>query len=319
MHPLLRELELFGIIPVLVLDDPADAEPVVGALRDGGLPCAEVTFRTAAAAKAIETICRAFPDVFVGAGTVLSAENAKTALAAGARFIVAPGLNRAVVEYCLQHGVPVLPGVATPTDIEGALSLGLDVVKFFPAEAAGGLAMLKAVAAPYRNVSFVPTGGIQQANLLGYLKFPRVLACGGSWMVSAEIVRARRYEEIRRLTEEAVQLMLGFHLRHVGINGGSPDEAFQSAAALSSLLQLPVKEGTSSLFVGTGFECTKKKFPGDHGHLAIGTHSAERAMAYLKRRGYAFRDDTASERDGKLIAIYIEQEIAGFALHLLQT
>lgn len=318
MHTLLSQIEMFGIIPVVVLDDPSDAPHVAGALKDGGLPCAEVTFRTSAAPKAIEAISRAFPDVVVGAGTVLTVEQAQTAINAGAKFIVAPGLNRKVVEFCLQKGLPVLPGIATPSDVEAALELGLEAVKFFPAEANGGLDFLKAMAAPYRSLKFVPTGGIQQSNLLSYLKFPRVLACGGSWMVNTELVAARRFDEIRRLTQEAVHLMLGFELRHVGINGCSQEEAAKGAGLLSELLQSPVKEGSSSIFVGAGFEFTKKKFPGDHGHLAIGTNFANRAKAYLEGRGYSFRTETAFEKDGRLVAIYLQQEVGGFALHLLQ-
>ncbi len=309
---------MFGVIPVVVLDDPSDAPHVAGALNDGGLPCAEVTFRTAAAPKAIEAIARSFPDVVVGAGTVLTVEQAQTAIAAGARFIVAPGLNRKVVEYCLRHEVPVLPGIATPSDVEAALELGLEAVKFFPAEANGGLDFLKAIAAPYRSLKFVPTGGIQQSNLLSYLKFPRVLACGGSWMVNNELIAAKKFDEISRLTREAIHLMLGFELRHVGINGSSQEEAVKGAGMMSELFQLPVKEGASSIFVGAGFEFTKKKFPGDHGHLAIGTNFAHRARAYLERRGHGFRAETASEKDGKLISVYLQEEINGFAVHLLQ-
>jgi 2-dehydro-3-deoxyphosphogluconate aldolase/(4S)-4-hydroxy-2-oxoglutarate aldolase len=191
-------------------------------------------------------------------------------------------------------------------------------VKFFPAEANGGVNFLQAIAAPYRSMKFVPTGGIQQSNLLSYLKFPRVLACGGSWMVNPDLLAAKRYDEIRRLTREAIHLMLGFELRHVGINGSSQEEAARDSGLMSELLQLAVKDGASSIFVGGGFEFTKKKFPGDHGHLAIGTNFARRAKAYLERRGHGFRTETASEKDGTLISIYLQQEIGGFALHLLQ-
>jgi 2-dehydro-3-deoxyphosphogluconate aldolase/(4S)-4-hydroxy-2-oxoglutarate aldolase len=318
MHPLLCQLETFGIIPVVVLNDSADAPRVAGALKDGGLPCAEITLRTAAALKAIEAIVRSSPDVLVGAGTVLTTEQARDAINAGARFIVAPGLNKKVVQYCLVHDVPVLPGIATPSDVEAALELGLEAVKYFPAEANGGLDFLKAIAAPYGSLKYVPTGGIQQSNLLGYLKFPRVLACGGSWMVHTDLIAARNFDEIRRLTREAIHLMLGFELRHVGINGCSPEDAAHGAARLSELLQLSTTEGSSSIFVGAGFEFTKKKFPGDNGHLAIGTHFPSRAKAYLERRGHDFRTETASEKDGRLMSIYLQQEIGGFALHLLQ-
>lgn len=318
MHPIFEKLELFGIVPVVVINDAVDATGLARALCDGGLPCMEVTFRTPAAADAIAAIARDFPDVLLGAGTVLTIEQTQRALNAGAEFIVAPGLNRRVVEYCIERNVPVLPGIATPTEIEAALDLGLQALKFFPAEASGGAEYLKAMAAPYGAVKFVPTGGVGPANLLAYLKSPRVLACGGSWMVSSDLIVAKRFDEIRRLTEEAVRLMMGFELKHVGINGASEAEAQERAGVMGAMLQLPIKVGTSSIFVGSGFEFTKKKFPGDHGHIAIGTTFIKRAKAYLERRGYAFRQDTASEKDGKLISIYLEQEIGGFAVHLLQ-
>lgn len=173
MHPIFQKLDLFGIVPVVVLSDAVDAPAVARALSDGGLPCAEVTFRTGAAAKAIEEMVRSFPDMQIGAGTVLTVEQVKTAVSAGASFIVSPGLNRKVVEFCIAQKIPVLPGIATPSDIEAALEYGLDAVKFFPAEAQGGVDYLKAIAAPYKNMRFVPTGGIQAAHLLRYLKLPR--------------------------------------------------------------------------------------------------------------------------------------------------
>jgi 2-dehydro-3-deoxyphosphogluconate aldolase/(4S)-4-hydroxy-2-oxoglutarate aldolase len=304
---------------VVVLDDAAAAPAVARALCQGGLPCAEVTFRTPAAAEAISLIARDVPEVLLGAGTVLTIEQAKQALEAGAVFIVAPGLNPRVVEYCVERNVPVLPGVATPTEVEAALAMGVQVMKFFPAEASGGVEYLKAMGAPYGSVRFIPTGGVSPANLLTYLKAPRVIACGGSWMVGSDLIGAKRFDEIQRLTAEAMRLMLGFELRHVGINGTSEDEAKGRAESIATMLQFPVKPGGSSIFVGTSFELTKAKFPGEHGHLAIGTPFIRRARAYLERRGYTVRPATASEKEGKLISIYLEQEIGGFAMHLLQT
>jgi len=318
MHPIFQRLELYGVVPVVVLQEAADAPDVARALADGGIPCAEVTFRTTAAVKAIESIARLLPHVDVGAGTVLTVEQARAALGAGASFIVAPGFNRKVVEFCLAQDIPVLPGVATPSDIESALEYGLDVVKFFPAEAQGGIDYLKAISGPYHHVRFVPTGGVQPANLLNYLRFPKVLACGGSWMVAPDLIEAGRFDVIRHLTEEAVQLMLGFALKHVGINGTSETEAESNAKLMAALTQMPTKAGSSSFFVGTSFEFTKKKFPGERGHLALGTNFPQRARAYLERRGYGFRPETASEKDGKLVSVYLEEEIGGFAIHLLQ-
>ena len=185
MELLQKRISEIGIIPVIKIKDAAGAVPLAQALARGGLPAAEITFRTACAEEAIRRITAELPDMLVGAGTVLTVEQASRAKDAGASFIVSPGLNPEVVSWCLEAGVPVLPGVCTPSDIEKALSLGLKTVKFFPAEASGGVAMLKAMSAPYGDVRFMPTGGINEKNLLAYLSFPKVVACGGSFMVSA--------------------------------------------------------------------------------------------------------------------------------------
>ena len=197
------------IVPVIVIDDAAGAVLLANALTQGGLPCAEITFRTTNAAEAIARIAGECPEMLVGAGTVLTPQQAVKARQAGARFIVAPGFNPAVVDYCLEHRIPVYPGVCTPTEIEMALGKGLQVLKFFPAEAAGGLAFLKAVAAPYGNVEFMPTGGINLTNLLNYLAFKRVVACGGSWMAPAEWIAGRQFDRIRVETENAVSAARG--------------------------------------------------------------------------------------------------------------
>jgi 2-dehydro-3-deoxyphosphogluconate aldolase/(4S)-4-hydroxy-2-oxoglutarate aldolase len=194
------------VVPVIVIDDAADAVPLGRALAEGGIPCAEITFRTAAAEDAIRRMASELPDVLVGAGTVLSPEQAARAMAAGAQFIVAPGFNRRVVDFCLERGVPVYPGVSTPTEIEAALEAGLRVLKFFPAEPLGGLPYLKAVAAPYAGVGFMPTGGITPRNLGDYLAFPRVVACGGSWMAPAEWISAGAFDRIRDETRAACAL-----------------------------------------------------------------------------------------------------------------
>jgi 2-dehydro-3-deoxyphosphogluconate aldolase/(4S)-4-hydroxy-2-oxoglutarate aldolase len=200
----LGRVQAFGIVPVIVIDDAADAVPLAAALSGGGLACAEVTFRTAAAAEAIRKIADAFPGMLLGAGTVLTPQQVRDAAAAGARFVVAPGFNARVVDTCLESGLPVFPGVCTPTEIEMGLERGLDVLKFFPAEPMGGLSYLKAIAAPYGNVRFIPTGGIDLSNLVAYLSFDRVVACGGSWMATAASIRAKQFERIRAETTKAV-------------------------------------------------------------------------------------------------------------------
>jgi 2-dehydro-3-deoxyphosphogluconate aldolase/(4S)-4-hydroxy-2-oxoglutarate aldolase len=203
MNTILTQIAQLQIIPVVVIDVEEHAMPLADALVDGGLPIAEITFRTDAAESAIRAMA-VRGDLLVGAGTVLTIEQADRAIDAGAAFIVAPGTNRHVVEHCLKRDVPVTPGVATPTDIELALSLGLETLKFFPAAALGGVPMLKAISAPYRQVRFVPTGGISLENVLDYLALPQVLACGGSWLVSRDKLANRQFDAIRDTVATAV-------------------------------------------------------------------------------------------------------------------
>jgi 2-dehydro-3-deoxyphosphogluconate aldolase/(4S)-4-hydroxy-2-oxoglutarate aldolase len=196
-----------GIIPVVSLPKLEHALPLAESLLEGGLPCAEITFRTAAAAEGIEQIARRFPELFLGAGTVLTTEQAQRALDCGVQFIVSPGTNPTTVDYCLGKGATIFPGVCTPTEVEMALSKGVDVLKFFPAEPAGGVNFLKAICAPYRQIQFIPTGGIDIKNIAQYLALPQVLACGGSWMVKPELFEASDFATVKRLAAEAVALV----------------------------------------------------------------------------------------------------------------
>ncbi len=207
MDKVLEQIQNIGIVPVVVLEDVKDAAPLAQALCDGGLPCAEVTFRTAAAEECIRVISKEFPDMLVGAGTILKTEQADRAADAGAKFIVSPGLNPRVVAHCVEKKIPVTPGCCTPSDIEQALEFGLEVVKFFPAEPAGGLPMIRALAAPYVGLKFMPTGGINAKNVGEYLAYDRILACGGSWMVSGALVKAGEFDRIRELTREAAAIV----------------------------------------------------------------------------------------------------------------
>lgn len=193
-----------GIIPVVSIPKPEHALPLAESLMEGGLPCAEITFRTAAAAESIEQISKHFPDLFLGAGTVLTTEQAQRAMDCGAQFIVSPGTNPTTVKYCLSKGATIFPGVCTPSEIEMALEQGVDVLKFFPAEPMGGVKFLKAVCAPYRQVKFIPTGGIDTKNIGDYLALSQVLACGGSWMVKPELLEAGNFADVKRLSAEAV-------------------------------------------------------------------------------------------------------------------
>lgn len=201
----MKQIERTGIVPVVVIEDAKQALPLAEALCAGGLPCAEVTFRTEAAREAIREMKKK-EGMLVGAGTVLTTEQVDEAVEAGAEFIVSPGFNRKVVRYCREKGVTVIPGVCTPTEAEMALEEGLEVVKFFPAEAAGGIAMIKAMSAPYGSLRFMPTGGITMDNLADYLSFSKVIACGGSFMVSKKLIAGNQFEKIEELTREAVSL-----------------------------------------------------------------------------------------------------------------
>ncbi|MBQ3653820.1 MAG: bifunctional 4-hydroxy-2-oxoglutarate aldolase/2-dehydro-3-deoxy-phosphogluconate aldolase [Synergistaceae bacterium] len=202
-----EQFSKIGIIPVVVLDDPKDAAPLAKALCENGLPCAEVTFRTAAAEESIRVMSREFPDMLVGAGTVLTTEQVDRAVNAGAKFIVSPGLNPKVVQYCIDKSIPVTPGTQTPSEMEQALELGLKVVKFFPAEPAGGLNMIKAVAAPYTELKFMPTGGINAKNVRDYLAYSKIIACGGSWMVKKDLIAAGKWDELAALVKEAAGIV----------------------------------------------------------------------------------------------------------------
>lgn len=207
MKEVLQKIGQTGIIPVVVLNKVSDAVLLAQSLINGGLPCAEVTFRTDAAQESISAISKAFPQMFVGAGTVLTTEQVDRAVDSGAKFIVSPGFNPKVVEYCIKKGYPITPGIMTPTELEMALDFGLDVVKFFPAENAGGLKMIKAMAAPYTKMKFMPTGGINTSNVRDYLSYEKILACGGSWMVKGELINSGNFAEIEKLTKEAAQIV----------------------------------------------------------------------------------------------------------------
>jgi 2-dehydro-3-deoxyphosphogluconate aldolase/(4S)-4-hydroxy-2-oxoglutarate aldolase len=319
MEDMLKTIAGYGIVPVVKIDRAADAAPLGKALLAGGLPLAEITFRTAAAEEVIRILSGELPELVVGAGTVLTIAQAKTALAAGAKFIVAPGFNPRVVSFCLEQGVPVIPGVNSPTQIEAALEQGLKVLKFFPAQESGGTAFLKAVAAPYDGVSFIPTGGINAANLLSYLSLPNVLACGGSWMVKGELIAAGKFAEITALTREAIALMLGFELAHVGLNEESAESAARDAALMAEWFHMPVVEGQDSFFAGKKeFEIMKIPGRGARGHLGLYTNDFKRAIFHLGRQGIGPIPGTEQFRNGRPDFVYLDREIAGFAIHIRQ-
>ena len=207
MSTVAEKIAELGVVPVVVLEDAKDAAPLAKALVEGGLRCAEVTFRTAAAEESIKLMTAEDPDMFVGAGTVLTIDQVDRAVAAGAKFIVSPGFDPEIVDYCLEKEIPVFPGCITPSEVAQAVKRGLKVVKFFPAEQFGGVATIKAMAAPYVGLKFMPTGGVNAKNLESYLGCDKIIACGGSWMVKGDLVKAGKFDEIKDLTAEAVKLV----------------------------------------------------------------------------------------------------------------
>ena len=319
MHEILQKIHNMGIVPVVKIDNAKDAVPLAKALAKGGLPLAEITFRTAAAEDAIKAIAAECPEVLLGAGTVLNVDQAGRAVKAGAKFIVTPGFSSAVVKYCVEAKIPVTPGIATPTEIQMALEHGVDVVKFFPADSFGGIKTLKAMSAPFGAVRFIPTGGINSANLAEYILFPKVLACGGTWMVKDDLIKAGNFAEVTRLTAEAINTMLGFDIGHIGINAGEAASSLDLTRKISSMFSLPLKEGNSSNFAGKGFEVNKAKGLGAHGHIAVATNSITRAVVYLERKGIEVDMNTAKkDASGAYAAVYLKGEFGGFAIHLLQ-
>ncbi len=310
-----QKIKNIGLIPVIKINDLQDALPIAKALDAGGLSAAEITFRTPHAADAIRIIRSQMPDMLVGAGTVLTVEQVDCALDAGAMFVVTPGLNPKVVSYCLQKGISVFPGCSSPTDIEKAIELGIDTVKFFPAEALGGLSMIKALSGPYK-ANFFPTGGIDENNLVEYLNNKRVVACGGSFMVKDNWVAKKEFDKITETARKAVDKMLGFELSHIGINSENESIAKNTAQTLSRIFSFDVNEIPVSFFVG-GFEIMKYPARDKNGHIAIGTNSVSRAMYYLQKRGVEFDlDSVKTDENGKPTFVYLKDDFLGFYIHL---
>lgn len=307
-----------GIVPVIKLENVADAEKLAKALRDGGINCAEVTFRADGADEVIRRMTGAFPDMLVGAGTVLTCGQADAAIAAGAKFCVAPGLNPEVVAHCLEKGVPFAPGVSSASEIEQALGLGLDFVKFFPAEQAGGVDYIKSLCGPYTTMKFMPTGGITADNINGYLAFDKIVCCGGSWIVPPALVKAGDWSGITGLCREAVDKMLGFSLMHVGLNCANPAEAESVADEFERAFGFRKKVGNSSVFSDTYMEMMKTPFRGKMGHIAVGTNSVERAAYQLGARGFGIDPDSVKyNAQGVMNVAYLKHEFGGFAVHLV--
>ena len=317
MDACIKELYRIGIVPVVALEDAADALPLGAALKKGGVSAIEVTFRTAAAADAIRLLTREMPELLVGAGTVITKEQADAAIEAGAKFIVSPGFQPELVSYVLSKGVPMCPGTATPGEMEQAMALGLSAVKFFPAEQNGGAPMLKALSAPYRDLLFMPTGGVKLENLRTYLALDQVFACGGTWLATKDDIKAKAFDKITARTREAVKTMLNFRIKHVGINSKDEAEAKKTATLICSIFDFDYNDTELSVFTGSAVEVMKFMGRGSLGHVAIGADNVDRAEYYLRQRGFSFDESTRRvDASGRTTFLYLKDEIGGFAFHL---
>jgi len=312
------QLRKSGVIPVVKVTAPSQAIAVADALNAGGLPIVEIAFRSDAAEEGLRQIRKKRPDLTVGAGTILTREQAERALDAGAHFMVTPGFNPTIAEFCARQDISFMPGVNTPGEIEQAMELGLLMLKFFPAKTSGDVSAIKAFQSVYPSTEFIPMGGVNTDNLSAYLRLFNCPAVGGTWIAPSDLVDAENYDEITRRATEALDLAAGFDLAHLGINADSSAEAGKIAEELSMIFGFPVREGSSSVFAGSGFEVMNQRGLGTNGHIAIHTNKIDVAIGLLEQRGIAISPETVKEAHGRTRAVYLQPEVAGFALHLLQ-
>ena len=314
----LSRLAAAGVVPVVVLDKAEDAVPTAKAMMAGGIDVMEITFRTAAAADSIRAVAAEVPEMLVGAGTVLNQKQCKLAVECGAKFIVSPGYDDQIVAWCVENGIAVTPGCVTPTEIMTALKHGLKVVKFFPANVYGGLTAIKALSGPFVGLKFIPTGGVNQQNLGEFISSPSIHAVGGSWVCPKGDIVAHNFDKITRLCAEARRGVLGFELAHVGINCESEEQSRAVCNEMKKAFDFEIKSGNSSDFVSAGVEVMKSMYMGRNGHLAVRTNKIDTAIAELTRRGFAVDMGTAKYKGDRMVAVYLKNEIGGFAVHLLQ-
>ena len=313
MNKINETISNIGIIPVIAFNSVEEAVPLCRALVAGGLPAAEVTFRTACAEDCIRVIAKEVPEMLLGAGTVLTRDQADRAMAAGAKFIVAPGYDPVVTGYVIDKGGIMIPGTATAGEMQQAMNQGCEVLKFFPAEANGGVAMLKNIGAALKSAKWMCTGGVNAKNVNDYLGYSQIVAVGGTWMCKSDMIKAAKWDEITAISREAVKAMLGFSLAHVGLNCENEAEAEKAARTFCALFGLEYKAGSSSIFAGSAVECMKAPYKGRNGHIGIGTNSLDRAVYHLGRQGVEFDESSRKPK-----AIYLKEEVCGFAIHLMQ-
>ena len=319
MNSVLQRVYEIGIIPVIAFNSVDEALPLCKALSEGGLPAAEVTFRTACAEECIRKIHEEMPEMLLGAGTVLTCEQADRAMAAGASFIVAPGFDPEVCKHVIDKGGIMMPGTCSAGEMQQAMNMGCEALKFFPAEANGGVGMLKNIGAALKGARWMCTGGVNAKNVNDYLGYDQIFAVGGTWMCKSDVIKAGDWAKITAQSKEAVDTMLGLKLLHVGINTDNAGEAEQLALLLCKLFNLAPRHGQKSEFAGNYFECMKSPFLGKKGHIAMRTPDLKAAMEELEENGFSFRMETAAYfEDGRIKNVYLDGEYGGFAIHIMQ-
>ncbi len=308
-----------GILPVINVTDIEDALPLAKAILDGGIKALEITLRSEVSLLAIKKIAEAYPELSILAGTVLTVEQARSALEAGASGLVMPGYDEEIVDFAIEKGVPIVPGCVSAVDIQKGVKKGLKVFKFFPAEQCGGIAAIKLLSGPFKGVKFLPTGGMNYGNIGEYLKEPCIIACGGSYMADSKLLAAKDFDAITENCRRALKLSLGFELAHVGINHSGDEAAVSTAKAVCSIFGLELRPMNSAVFAGTAVECVKSGGAGTHGHIGFFTNSTERAVAYFEDRGVKLDMDGAKrDKAGNITCVYLADQIAGFAFHVVK-
>ena len=315
---LLTKFARNGLIPVVVLDDAKDAVPTANALLAGGFDVMEITFRTAAAADSVRAVSEHCPAMTVGAGTVINLEQCRLAVDCGAKFIVSPGFDEETVDWCIANKVVVTPGCITPGEIMAGIKKGLKVLKFFPASVYGGLNAMKALSGPFPGIKFIPTGGVNQQNIADYMTAPFIQAVGGSWVCPRNDIAAGNFEKITALCKEARKAILGFEMAHIGINCSDAEESEIVCGLFERAFGFDVNKGNSSNFASKGIEVMKTMYLGEKGHIAVRTNKMDAAVEELERKGFAPDMSTARYKGERMNAVYLRNEIGGFAVHLLQ-
>lgn len=319
MNKLFKKIYEIGIVPVVAMHSISDAVNLSLAMQAGGIPVIEITYRTAQASDAIKAVRKEVPNMIVGAGTILTKEQADSAKESGALFVVSPGYDEGLVAHCQGIGLPIIPGVSNASQVQKAIAAGLSVLKFFPAEPLGGVSAVTFLGAPFPQVRFLPAGGVVPANLGEYLHTPNVFACGGGFMCRTQLIEKGDFAGITEQCRQAVLLSHGFTFAHVGLNFKQGEDALKAAEIFDNAFGTGKQAGNSSIFAGNQIELMKTQYLGEKGHLGFAVNSVERAIPYLQGKGYAMQMDTLRKgANGLMESCYLKDPVGGFALHIVR-